>query len=675
MNKELADRFLDSIRHERDQDVETTSKLLNSLPLSKLVFEGYAITNLVLENIRTGLAGKLYLELGPDHAIDQEINRGDIKVGDIVIIKPKGSPKPRGKRISKQKEGEKYDGEKEVYQCSGVIVKISDRQLIVTIEEMHEESAMKLFAFQRLYVLKTTNTITYQRMESTMNKLAEFDSFPDNQIVQYLLNGRTFHAQKISDEIKFRNSSLNEPQKEAVKFALANDISIIHGPPGTGKTFTLIEIIQQLCERGQRVLVCGPSNISVDTILERLAKVLPGNLLLRIGHPARLLETNLAHSLDVLSKNGDAGAIVKDISSEIDKKISGIKKLKFSKDRKQGWNDVKELRKELRQRERKVIIDLLLEAKVVVCTLHGSSSRQLSSIYNQVPKYFDALIIDEVSQSMEPQCWIPLISHYKSDIRKLILAGDNMQLPPTIKTCDDKSIKRTLSTTLFDRLVRHYGDSFKCLLTVQYRMNEQIMTFPSCALYNQKLIADTSVATLVVSDLPGVDINDDTKKPLIWYDTQGDDFFENACQDDTASSKFNESEALLVKGHIEILIESNVSQEAIGVIAPYSAQVSLLKKLIHEKLPLIEISTVDGFQGREKEVIILSLVRSNDKFEVGFLKEERRLNVAMTRAKKQLCVIGNIETLERSHQKFLKNWAEWSEENADIRYPDIGELL
>lgn len=676
MNKELADKFLKSIRHERDQDVETTSKLLDSLPLSKLVVEGYAITNLTLENIRTGLAGKLYLELGPDHAIDQEINRGDIKVGDIVIIKPKGSTKARGIRSSKQKEGEKNDGESENYQCSGVIVKISDRQLTVTIEERNEEVAMKLFAFQRLYVLKTTNTITYQRMESTMNKLAEFDSLPDNQIVQYLLNSRTFHPQKMLGEINFCNNSLNDPQKQAVEFALANDISIIHGPPGTGKTFTLIEIIQQLCGRGQRVLVCGPSNISVDTILERLSKVLPGNLLLRIGHPARLLETNLAHSLDVLSKNGEPGAIVKDISSEIDKKISAIKKLKFSKDRKQGWNDVKELRKELRQRERKVIRDLLLEAKVVVATLHGSSSRQLCSIYNEIPKYFDTLIIDEVSQSMEPQCWIPLISHYKSDIRKLILAGDNMQLPPTIKTEDDKGIRKMLSTTLFDRLVQHYGDSFKCLLTVQYRMNEQIMTFPSSALYDQKLIADTSVATRVVSDLPGVDINDDTEKPLIWYDTQGDDFFENSYPDeDTVSSKFNESEALLVKGHIETLIESNVSQEAIGVIAPYSAQVSLLKKLIHEKHPLIEISTVDGFQGREKEVIILSLVRSNDKFEVGFLKEKRRLNVAMTRAKRQLCVVGNIETLERSHQSFLKNWAEWSEDNADIRYPDIGELL
>lgn len=670
MNKQLSDKFLRCISHEREQDVEVTSRILKTLPLPKLVDAGYAISNLTMENLRTGLGGKLYLELGPDRAISDEISRGDIKSGDIVLIRPKLSSTAGSKKS-------RNDGkETQEFECNGVVFKISDSQLVISIDESQEDAAARLSAFTRLFVLKTTNTITYKVMESSMRKLGELDDFATNKIVQYMLNSRPFLQQPPVSNVTFNNPSLNESQQEAIKFALANDICIIHGPPGTGKTYTLVELIQQLRDKSQRILVCGPSNMAVDTILERLAKVMPGNELLRIGHPARLLDSNLAHSLDLLSRKGSAGEIVKDIRNEINQKIISTKKIKSSKERKQGWNDIKELRKELRRREQKVIFDLILQAKVIVATLHGSSNRALCSLYNHTPHLFDTLIIDEVSQSLEPQCWIPLMSHYKSDISKLVLAGDNKQLPPTIKTEDDESVQRTLGTTLFDRLVNYYGDSFRKLLKVQYRMNESIMEFPSNALYDGELIADTLVANKVLSDLPGVDANDDTTVPFIWYDTQGDEFMESTDKDeDIVSSKFNENEGLLVKAHIEKLIQGNVPQEAIGVIAPYSAQVTLLKHLIHNVFPQIEISTVDGFQGREKEVIILSLVRSNDKSEVGFLKDERRLNVAMTRPKKQLCVIGNVETLQRSRQKFLKDWAEFGEENADLRYPDIGDYL
>lgn len=696
MNKELAQTFLSCISHERDQDVQQTTEILKSLPLPKLVANGYAINHLILENIRTGLAGKIYVELGPDNSINDEIERGDIKVGDIVVIESPhssrtGSFAPHAK--STKKKGKKHkDSHHETNEnsetinvtCTGTIYRMSSKQISITIHEQQEEEATKLYANPRLCLIKTTNTITYQRMESTMRKLSEFETIPNSRVIQLLLNETPFipSNNKLVD-LSFNNNSLNDSQKSAIEFSLNNEISIIHGPPGTGKTYTLIELIQQLVAKGERVLVCGPSNISVDTILERLSKVMPGNLLLRIGHPARLLDSNLRHSLDILSRSGDRGEIIKDIYRDIDKTIAGIRKLKTYKDRREAWKEVKELRKELRIRERKVVTELILEAKVVVATLHGSSSRELCSIYNSGEgiKLFDSLIIDEVSQALEPQCWIPIISHYKSDIKRLVLAGDNKQLPPTIKTEDDQKIQHTLETTLFDRLVKTYGDSFKNLLNVQYRMNEQIMQFSSIVMYDGKLIADESVRTKTLQDIPGVDSNDDTTTPLIWYDTQGNDFLENETDNRSGKmsilmqSKYNDNEALLVKSNVEKLIESNVSQDCIGIIAPYSAQVSLLKSMISENYPNIEISTVDGFQGREKEVIILTLVRSNEKFEVGFLKEERRLNVAMTRPKKQLRVIGNIEVLERCDNKYLKYWGEWSEENSDIRYPDIDELL
>lgn len=688
MNKELAATFLTSIEHERDQDIEITGQLLKSLPLSKLVAGGYAINHLVLENIRTGLAGKIYVELGVDNAYGDELNRGDIKVGDIVSIKPSTKKSGSAGKGSKRRQLKKSDDSTiaEELQCNGVVYKMTNTQIVITIQENEEEEATKLYSHSNLYLIKLTNTITYKRMESTMRKFAEFEETPSNNIIQLLMEAKPFTGVQPAADVKFFNQNLNDSQRDAIAFSLTNEISIIHGPPGTGKTYTLVELIKQLVEvKGQRVLVCGPSNVAVDTILERLAKVMNGDLLLRIGHPARLLESNLGHSLDILCKTGDNGSIIRDIYHDIDKTIASTKKLKSYKDRREAWKEVKALRKELRVRERKVVNELIVKAKVIVTTLHGAGSRELCRVYDQVPHLFDTLIIDEVSQSLEPQCWIPLISHYKSNISKLILAGDNKQLPPTIKTEDDANIRMTLETTLFDRLVKIYGDQFKNLLNVQYRMNEEIMKFSSVQMYQNKLKAHDSVATKVLSDLPGVDSSDDTNVPLIWYDTQGDQFpesdesllskSESSKVYNIISSKYNENEALQVRDHVIKLLSNSVSQEHIGIIAPYSAQVTYLKSLLRNDYPLIEISTVDGFQGREKEVIILTLVRSNEKFEVGFLREKRRLNVAMTRPKKQLCVVGNIEVLERSNSKYLKSWGEWSEENSEIRYPDIDDLL
>ncbi|AET38877.1 ATP-dependent 5'-3' DNA helicase HCS1 Ecym_3390 [Eremothecium cymbalariae DBVPG len=663
MSKELAEKLLQCIDHEQQQDVEITSRLLKELPLSKLVSAGLAVNHLQLENVRTGLGGKVYLDLTPDPAIDNVISVGETSVGDIVKIY---SSKSVGKKD-------------EAAALEGVVFKSNDKQIVVSVDESKESDAFKLYEASKLYLVKTANSITYKRMQSTMRKLAEIEGTPNNSIIQYLLCQRQFVEQKDSIEISFHNQNLNDSQKKAIKFALQNEISIIHGPPGTGKTYTLVELIMQLVKQGQRILICGPSNISVDTILERLAKVIPGNLLLRFGHPARLLPSTLAHSIDVISKSGDAGSIIRDINQEINNHLLQIKKFKSYRDRKKAWQEIKDLRKELKQRERRVISELILAAKVVVCTLHGSSSGNLCRVYDFEPKLFNTLIIDEVSQSLEPQCWIPLISHYKSNISKLVIAGDNKQLPPTIKTEDDEKVKKILGTTIFDKLENHYGNDFKKLLNVQYRMNEQIMEFPSHQLYKDELIAAEAVAKITLADLPGVEVDDNTSVPLLWFDTQGDDFLEKSEEVngvlDIASSKYNENEAYLLIHYVSQLLNSNVSQESIGIISPYNAQVSLLRKLVHEKYSLIEISSVDGFQGREKDCIILSLVRSNDLFEVGFLRDERRLNVAMTRAKRQLCVIGNMETLERSQVPFLKEWVRWSEENSEIRYPDLSDFL
>lgn len=683
MNKELASTFLSSINHEREQDIQITSRLLTTLSVQQLVQNGLAINNIHLENIRSGLIGKLYMELGPNLEINDKILRGDIKIGDIVLIRP---AKTKTKTRAKAKKTPE-DSSEDQAECSGVIYKMSDTQITIALDESQEVVATTFYSYSKLYILKTTNTITYKRMESTMRKLSEFSSPVQDKIVQYLVNERPFipSSSTLQNVKDFINPNLNDSQKTAINFAIDNDLTIIHGPPGTGKTFTLIELIQQLLIKHpeKRILICGPSNISVDTILERLTPLVSNNLLLRIGHPARLLDSNKRHSLDILSKQN---SIVKDISQEIDKLIQENKKLKNYKQRKENWNEIKLLRKDLKKREFKTIKDLIIQSRIVVTTLHGSSSRELCSLYRDDPnfKLFDTLIIDEVSQAMEPQCWIPLIAH-QNQFHKLILAGDNKQLPPTIKTEDDRNVIHNLETTLFDRLIKVFPKKEMVkFLNVQYRMNKKIMEFPSRSMYHGQLLADETVANRLLIDLPMVDAspsgddNDvDTKLPLIWYDTQGDEFPETADDATILGSKYNEGEIAIVKEHIEDLRSLNVPQESIGVISPYNAQVSHLKKQIHDELKLtdIEISTVDGFQGREKDVIILSLVRSNEKFEVGFLKEERRLNVAMTRPRRQLVVVGNIEALQRCGNKYLKNWSEWCEENADVRYPNIDDYL
>lgn len=427
----------------------------------------------------------------------------------------------------------------------------------------------------------------------------------------------------------------------------------------TGKTHTLIELILQLVKQQKRILVCGPSNISVDNIVERLS---PHKLpILRLGHPARLLPSVVNHSLDVLTQTSEAGVIVKDVRAEMDAKQASIKKTRSGKERREIYNDLKELRKEYRERERKCVANLVSGSKVILATLHGAGGHQLRN------ESFDVVIIDEASQALEAQCWVPLLS-----AKKVVCAGDHLQLPPTIKSLNskvtiapkegEKIIKGlTLETTLFDRLLALHGPSIKRMLTTQYRMHEKIMRFPSDELYDGELIAADAVKERLLRDLEyEVEDNEDTNEPVIFVDTQGGDFPERSEEDDKdnpkkgraslhGDSKSNEMEAALVRQHVSQLVKAGVRAEDIAVVTPYNAQVRfpVLRRLnsyrlheiqlavlapLKEQFPGIELGSVDGFQGREKEAVIVSLVRSNTEGEVGFLGERRRLNGQFSRA-------------------------------------------
>lgn len=479
--------------------------------------------------------------------------------------------------------------------------------------------------------------------------------------------------------LEWNDLSLNDSQKEAIRFALASrEVALIHGPPGTGKTHTLIELVLQLLKQKLRLLVCGPSNISVDNIVERLAShKVP---MVRLGHPARLLPSVLNHSLDVLTRTSEAAALVQDVRKEMDDKQSSIRKTRNGKEKRQIYTELKELRQEFREREKGCVNNLVGGSKVVLATLHGAGGFHLKG------QEFDVVIVDEASQALEAQCWVPLL-WVKAN--KLVLAGDHLQLPPTIKSLNSKESKAakkskdgdagkssdkpighmTLETTLFDRLLALHGSSIKRMLTTQYRMHETIMRFPSDELYESRLIAADLVKERLLTDLPyEVQDTEDTREPLVFWDTQGGDFSEKVEDEGVigkggkgmslGDSKSNEAEAALVKLHVGNLINAGIKAEDLAVITPYNAQVSshlsaplpvsetnrallwdhmlkaridilqlaLLAGMLKEAYPGIELGSVDGFQGREKEAVIVSTVRSNPEHEVGFLGEKRRLN-------------------------------------------------
>ncbi|WEW57348.1 DNA helicase [Emydomyces testavorans] len=641
---------------------------------------GHALTGLVLVNCRTGMGGREVAEFGVDVALrggkgkksgersatGDNDSQGDglpahgIRVGDVVRVEAivSGARNSAGSKGGKGKVGK--GGEKTTKDLEGVVTRVGERSVWVAFNEVErpgkqdDEGADTLWG-QKLWLrvlavgpdedlfrIKLTNDITYRRMKQTMSKMEQMPESDHTHFMQVLF-GHTAPSSPdwtCVSSLNFIDPSLNDSQKEAIRFALASrEIALIHGPPGTGKTHTLVELILQLLRRNLRILVCGPSNISVDNIVERLA---PHKIpMVRIGHPARLLSSVLDHSLEVLTQTSDAATIVKDVRREIDEKQASIRKTRSGRERREIYKDLKELRKEFRVREAKCVDNLVGASKVVLATLHGAGGHQLKN------QKFDVVLIDEASQALEAQCWVPLLSASKA-----ILAGDHLQLPPTIKStmtkmsapkhtsksadeqvANDVTVSKlsitTLETTLFDRLLSLHGSVIKCMLTTQYRMHEKLMSFPSCELYESRLVAAEHVKARLLPDLPyEVQDTDDTRESLIFYDTQGGEFPERT--EDTelllADSKSNDLEASIVARHVENLIAAGLREEDVAVITPYNAQVALLARLLKEKYLSLEIGSVDGFQGREKEAVVVSLVRSNAEREVGFLGEKRRLN-------------------------------------------------
>jgi len=422
---------------------------------------------------------------------------------------------------------------------------------------------------------------------------------------------------------------LNPSQEQAVNEVLwAKDVAVVHGPPGTGKTTTLVEAIYETLRRENQVLVCAQSNMAVDWISEKLTD--RGVSVLRIGNPTRVTDRMLECTYERQFENHPQYTDLWTLRREIRRMYEGRKGHSDSFHQK-----IARLRDRCTELEMSINADLFSEARVIASTLTGSANRLL------VGHHFGTLFIDEAAQALEAACWIAI---QKAD--RVILAGDHRQLPPTIK-CPD-ALAGGLDRTLMQTIVEQKPQCVS-LLTMQYRMSDGIMQFPNQEFYEGRLHSAPEVKYRGILDW-------DT--PIDWIDTPDEEEFEEQQARDGVSRQ-NPAEAILtletLRKYFEKIGRDRVLYERIdvGIISPYRGQVSLLRRMLRRDAfwkpfrQLISVNTIDGFQGQERDIIVISMVRSNSEGEVGFLRDLRRMNVAITRARMKLLLIGHRATLAR----------------------------
>ncbi len=493
------------------------------------------------------------------------------------------------------------------------------------------------------------DNVSYREMEYALNQVIKSEKGRIFQLKEILLGEKPANFKPLKFEINL--PQLNDSQNQAVRNILsAQDVAIIHGPPGTGKTTTLVQAIKLVLknqENGLPLLVTAPSNNAVDLLTEKLA--LQGIKVVRIGNPARVTEEVQAHTLDNQINNHSLFKDLKKYRKDAEnfRQIAKKYKRNFGADEREQrrllFAEAKKLLKEASDLEKYITKDVFQKAEVITATLVGSANQALREMQ------FGTVFIDEAAQALEPATWIPIL---KAD--KVVLAGDHWQLPPTVKSME--ASRRGLGKTLFEKCILRHQQSAQpvdVMLRTQYRMNEAIMQFSNEQFYENQLFANERVKKWQISE--GI-------APIEFVDTAGCGF-EETLHAGTGSTA-NPEEARLLFRHLESVLEqigtvsfpTEAAPLSIGIISPYKAQVHLLKDglaelkktAIFQQLSAmleVEVNTIDSFQGQERDIIYISLVRSNENGEIGFLKDTRRTNVAMTRARKKLVVIGDSATL------------------------------
>jgi predicted DNA helicase len=438
----------------------------------------------------------------------------------------------------------------------------------------------------------------------------------------------------------------------------AYDVAVIHGPPGTGKTTTVVHAVVEVCKYERQVLVAAPSNTAADLLTERLAE--QGLQVVRIGNISRVDETLLKHTLEGQISTHPESKNIKKLRIKAAELRNLARTFKRRMDyearsrRQQLKDEARELAAWATNLEERMIQQILDGAQVITSTLVGSSHPVLHNLK------FRTVFIDEAAQGLEPATWIPILK-----ATRVVFAGDPFQLPPTVKSIE--AAKRGLQITQIEKCIQRFHNVN--LLNVQYRMHKNIMNFSNAVFYDNQLIAHESVENKKLHFY-------ENEEAVTFVDTAGCGFDEKVNPE--SLSRFNAEEFFILREHLYQLVEKFDSSvdfplPSIGIVSPYREQVEFMETQILEdpiladflKKKRISISTIDGFQGQERDVMYISLVRSNPKFEIGFLSDTRRMNVAMTRARMKLIVVGDSSTIGNHH--FYKAFLDYAEKNGAYR--------
>ena len=491
----------------------------------------------------------------------------------------------------------------------------------------------------------TFDEVSYREMNQALSAVIGAHGNRLAELRDVLLGAKlaSFGEQKADD--LFYPSPLNDSQLAAVRHAVsAQDVAIIHGPPGTGKTTTLVQAILETIRRERRVLVCAPSNTAVDLLTEKLAE--RGVNVIRLGNPSRVSDLLLKHTLDagVMAHASYAKMHAMRQTAEQHRQTASerVRNFGFEERQRRQWlrEEARTLRQAADDLERFMTEDVLESVQVITCTLVGASHRNIRHLS------FETVFIDEAAQALEPGCWIPIAKG-----QRLVLAGDHHQLPPTVKS--EKAAREGLRETLFEKCIQRQPDTAR-MLTMQYRMHAHIMGFSSEKFYGGQLVPHPSVRH---ADLAAYDPRFAFDLPVEFIDTAGCEYHEVAVPESRSTANPEEAH-LLLERLAQLLTPCDPTEHAqrpltIGVIAPYRAQINYLKDAIEDSAVLndlllqrrLSVGTVDSFQGQERDIIAITLTRSNPQGEIGFLSDIRRMNVGMTRARRKLLLVGDSSTL------------------------------
>lgn len=603
--------LLDLLKTEREADLLSYQHLTQSTSVADRRAAGITWYPIAIRN--TEMSRGDYLSVEAERTTHQDISH-QLRFGASAVLFSNHNPKT--------------DREE------GVITFQAGNRLKITLrtEELPDWASEGKLGIELLF-----DNVSYEEMQSAVKTAAKLaESSNEGQLVN-ILTGEVKPSFK-TDTPPYVAPRLNVSQQESLNRVLAaRDLAIVHGPPGTGKTTTLVQAIKALIKQdGKQILVVAPSNTAVDLLSEKLAD--EGLNVLRVGNPARVSDKLMSLTLDSKTAEHSSMKEIRGLKKQANEYRNMAHKYKRNfgraerEQRKALFDEAHKIMKDVANTEQFIQEDLIAKAEVITATLVGANHYTVKNLS------YHTVVIDEAGQALEPACWIPIVK-----AQKLILAGDPFQLSPTIKS--DEAARKGFGNTLLEKCIKLHPEAV-VLLEEQYRMNISIMGYSSQVFYQDKLKAHSSVADQLL-------FPQDT--PLVFLDTAGCGFDEKS----EGTSTTNPEEAALLFRHLSDLVNrlnaqgSSTAFPSVAIISPYKEQIKVLKELLLHSEELepytanISVNTIDSFQGQERDIVYISMTRSNAEGNIGFLADIRRMNVAMTRARKKLVVIGDSATLSR----------------------------